>query len=1119
MIEVSRVAEMQAEAFDSKRALNELLKTVVSLYSDKTHFFHELIQNAEDAHASAMKFVLKEDCLELYHDGIPFTAKDLISICDVRNSTKILNDESIGKFGLGFKAVYGICDTVTITSSAENYKGLAADHLSFTAQIKDYISAEDLQYEALPFPYTTKFVLPFAYGDDQHCFKTIDDLKKTLSQRLLSLGANTLLFLKHVSTILCIDGINGEERLFSLKKKLIDNDICSIVTPVEGSSKAENSAIRYVEFSKEYKGIPGRVDIAFKQILKGKQWHFSPISNADIYVYFPTGTKSGLDFIVNGRFSTTPNREHVKEPTKGSDNERIIEGLSRLLIEAVSFVAKNMTQEYVSLIPILPVKPVNEYVDYRDEWDDERDFTDDIDELYDDSNYLDKFWHTTYKRFREVLDSWMFGKLYAKLWLTFEQSRLIPTADGRKSKISESILMNEPLAKLFTDVQLASLVGHDVHKVDQNLTNNPTVMSYFRNYHRMGYYDDSKFSEFKFTSEFFKKQPEKWYFSFLDYISHLTQLFPSLTRMNNPEYCTTPANLYLDPFVKTTTGEYKAPYYIEIDEEQWNRPEVYKPAIYLPSTCIESGLDFVDIDLYEKYKDFFLDTLHLIELNDIESGFLHLEERYDKGKKINEKLALDDLKWLLQNSYKIGQTRCEDFLQSHCFIRAISTSGRGKYYVKSSSIFFPISEEKCQVSDYFALSPKEHYVLDVDYYKGNGININRLADLGGIQRRIGENYQFANSQQSLSFIDLDDIRDNISESFKTKKLSILIRWSKEYLRLLGYYTKKLSANSSFWRDSYSVAYCLKVFGDVTWVYTQEGSWECPDSIFRSQLNKIYDDIGISNTLCTILGIKEDPHLSDELKDKLSRLPISEKRKLMEDWSKELGYAWEPSSSAEKNKKDNAAAHDISFDDDSGDYYDARSNRFEERYDFSLLCNKDLKVSDKIKSTKDAYERASNVIYERREISIRTSINRNDIRNYLGTTYNTGNGCVCQCCGKVIRNFVSTQIEESPEKEIPQEYLCLCYDCSHDFNLFREVNTQQYEDFLEKIRKYDINKLDVFKPVEIAVNNDKKISFIPEHFLICYVALNGGKVKIELPKVNGMTVYDNPFDLSWRFKKR
>ena len=82
-----------------------------------------------------------------------------------------------------------------------------------------------------------------------------------------------------------------------------------------------------------------------------------------------------------------------------------------------------------------------------------------------------------------------------------------------------------------------------------------------------------------------------------------------------------------------------------------------------------------------------------------------------------------------------------------------------------------------------------------------------------------------------------------------------------------------------------------------------------------------------------------------------------------------------------------------------------------------------------------------------------------------------------------------------------------------------MNTQQYEDFLEKIRKYDINKLDVFKPVEIAVNNDKKISFIPEHFLICYVALNGGKVKIELPKVNGMTVYDNPFDLSWRFKKR
>ena len=1118
MIEVSRVAEMQAEAFDSKRALNELLKTVVSLYSDKTHFFHELIQNAEDAHASAMKFVLKEDCLELYHDGIPFTAKDLISICDVRNSTKILNDESIGKFGLGFKAVYGICDTVTITSSAENYKGQTADHLSFTAQIKDYISAEDLQYEALPFPYTTKFVLPFAYGDDQHCFKTIDDLKKTLSQRLLSLGANTLLFLKHVGTIICIDEINKEERLFSLKKKVINNDICSIVTPVEGSGKAESSTIRYVEFSKEYKGIPGRVDIAFKQVLKGKQWHFSPISNADIYVYFPTGTKSGLDFIVNGRFSTTPNREHVKEPTKGSDNERIIEGLSRLLIEAVTFVAKNMPKEYVSLIPILPLKPVNEYVDYRDEWDDERDFTDDIEELYDNSNSLDKFWYTTYKKFREVFNPWMFGKLYAKLWLTFEQSRLIPTADGSKSKISESILINEPLAKLFTDEQLTSLIGHDVHKVNQSLTNNHTVMSYFRNYHRMEYYDDSKFSEFKFTSEFFEKQSEKWYFSFLDYISHLTQLFPSLTRMNNPDNFSAPANLYLDPFVKTVTGKFKAPYSVEIDETNWRRPEIYKPAIYLPSTCIESGLDFVDIDIYERYKDFFLDTLHLIELNDIESGFLHLEEKYGNKNEINRNTALVDLKWLLQKSSSIGLDRCKNFLKSHCFIRAISTSDKKLYYVKSEAIFLPVSDEKCQVVDYFALSPNEHFILDVDYYKENKVNINRLAELGDMQSQIGENlYRY--STTIFTFVDLEDIHKQISESFKTKKRSVLIRWSKEYLRLLGYYTKKLTANSTFWRDSYSVAHCLEIFGDVTWLYTQDGTWEQPDSIFRSQINEVYDDIGISNTLCTILGIKDDPHLSEELEKTLSRLSISEKKKLVKDLSKELGYTWEPSTVAEKNKKDNSATQNISFDDDSEDYYDARSNKFEERYDLSLLCNKDLKVADKIKTTKDAYERASNVIYERREINIRTSINRNDIRNYLGSTYSTGNGCVCQCCGKVIRNFVSTQIEESPEKEIPQEYLCLCYDCSHDFNLFREVNTKQYENFLEKIRKYDINKLDVFKPVEIAVNGDKKISFLPEHFLICYVALNGGKVKIELPKVNGMTVYDNPFDLSWRFKKR
>ena len=46
------------------------------LYSERTHFIFELIQNAEDAGATELDFELFADRLELRHDGRPFTAAD-----------------------------------------------------------------------------------------------------------------------------------------------------------------------------------------------------------------------------------------------------------------------------------------------------------------------------------------------------------------------------------------------------------------------------------------------------------------------------------------------------------------------------------------------------------------------------------------------------------------------------------------------------------------------------------------------------------------------------------------------------------------------------------------------------------------------------------------------------------------------------------------------------------------------------------------------------------------------------------------------------------------------------------------------------------------------------------
>jgi hypothetical protein len=90
------------------------------LYSERTHFIFELIQNAEDAGATRISFDVHDDRLEVRHDGRPFTEEDVRGVCGVARSTKDLT--SIGKFGIGFKAVYAYTTAPRIYSGDEAFR-------------------------------------------------------------------------------------------------------------------------------------------------------------------------------------------------------------------------------------------------------------------------------------------------------------------------------------------------------------------------------------------------------------------------------------------------------------------------------------------------------------------------------------------------------------------------------------------------------------------------------------------------------------------------------------------------------------------------------------------------------------------------------------------------------------------------------------------------------------------------------------------------------------------------------------------------------------------------------------------------------------------------------------
>ena len=55
-------------------------RLLTDLYPDNAHFIYELLQNAEDAKASEVQFVLNTDSIEFEHNG-----SQLFSISDVES--------------------------------------------------------------------------------------------------------------------------------------------------------------------------------------------------------------------------------------------------------------------------------------------------------------------------------------------------------------------------------------------------------------------------------------------------------------------------------------------------------------------------------------------------------------------------------------------------------------------------------------------------------------------------------------------------------------------------------------------------------------------------------------------------------------------------------------------------------------------------------------------------------------------------------------------------------------------------------------------------------------------------------------------------------------------------
>lgn len=231
-----------AEAFGQHEALTTRLRHILEMYADGPGVLYELVQNAEDAGASEVAFLLDKTqygtssvlspqmvdwqgpALYCFNDSV-FSPQDLYAISRIGQESKLEKPFAIGRFGLGFNCVYHFTDIPAFVSGenivmfdphACNLPGISPSHpglrirfagRNILEQFPDQFSPFlqfgcDMQQ---PFPGTLfRFPLRSATAASQSQIKNESYAPEDVISLFASFSdslSNSLLFLRNVKTI------------------------------------------------------------------------------------------------------------------------------------------------------------------------------------------------------------------------------------------------------------------------------------------------------------------------------------------------------------------------------------------------------------------------------------------------------------------------------------------------------------------------------------------------------------------------------------------------------------------------------------------------------------------------------------------------------------------------------------------------------------------------------------------------------------------------------------------------------------------------------------------------------------------------------------------------------
>ena len=318
---MSVIERVRRDREDLARVLTKhagIRRIVEDLYPDTAHFIYEMLQNAEDTGASEASFELSPDSLAFEHDGRTFDEADIRAITDIGEGTKADDEERIGRFGIGFKAVFAYTETPRIWSP------------TFCFGIAQMVLPSELP----PDPGLggrTRFEFPFdsAKKPRAHAFQEVRDGLEEISD-------NTLLFLSSIEEIQWRVAGGREGRLLRIQHS--EHHI-EILREIDGSPTESSHFLRFTErvegLERQYSAVAFELEPlagtapSSEREPFAKRFRIVPADRGCVAVYFTAAKEtSNLRFHLHAPFVPELSRSSIKDTPANEPLFRQLAGLA-----------------------------------------------------------------------------------------------------------------------------------------------------------------------------------------------------------------------------------------------------------------------------------------------------------------------------------------------------------------------------------------------------------------------------------------------------------------------------------------------------------------------------------------------------------------------------------------------------------------------------------------------------------------------------------------------------------------------------------------------------------------------------------------------------------------------